>query len=98
MNWLQIVIRNGKVYLRVLFRSQDFLLGLPENLVGCAALQEWIVSEFVKLGIPVTIGNLTLISTIPHIYKKRDTDDFDKMRSHIYALKIQKNWKARTIE
>ena len=103
MNWLQVVIRNGKVHLRVLFRSQDILLGLPENLVGCSALLQWIVSELQKLGLKVVAGILVLISTIPHIYKKRDAEDFDKMKNHILELKSLdslhiKKWNPRVVE
>ena len=49
MNWIQVVIRNGIVYLRVVYRSQDALLGLPENLAGCAAFLEYLTEELKKM-------------------------------------------------
>jgi thymidylate synthase (methanogen type) len=97
MNWLQVVIRNGIVYLRVVYRSQDALLGLPENLVGCAAFLEYITNEIVKKGLCVVPGTLTLISTIPHIYKKRDSNDLDKMIAHIQSQKKNGLWKPRIV-
>lgn len=87
LNWVQVVIRNGLMHMRVLFRSQDMLLGLPGNLVGCSAMMSFLSKE---IGVPV--GSLTLISTIPHIYKKRDGDEFDLMRNHIFRRKIEKRW------
>lgn len=97
MNWLQVVIRNGIVHLRVVYRSQDMLLGLPENLVGCAALLEYITNGIVEKGLKVVPGTLTLISTIPHIYKRRDSDDLDKMRAHIHSQKVYGKWKPRVV-
>jgi thymidylate synthase len=98
MNWLQVVIRNGIVHLRVLFRSQDMLLGLPENLVGVTALLEDIESRLTVNGLECKAGTLTLISTIPHIYKKRDADDLDKMKAHIHKQKTFGNWHPRIVE
>ena len=98
MNWLQVVIRNGIVHLRVVYRSQDALLGLPENLVGCAALLEYITNEIVDKGLKVVPGTLTLISTIPHIYKKRDSNDLDKMIAHIQSQKKSGMWKSRIVK
>jgi len=98
MNWLQVVIRNGKAHLRVLFRSQDMLLGLPENLVGGSALFEYIVEELNKAGLKCTAGIFTLISTIPHIYKKRDSDDLDNMKVEINRKKVFGLWKVQMSE
>jgi thymidylate synthase len=89
MDMLQFVVRNGKLNGRLVFRSQDVLLGLPENLVGGTALLEYIANA---LGLPV--GQLTIVSLIPHIYKKRDGDDFDKMRAHIFKKKTLGQWKV----
>jgi thymidylate synthase len=97
MNWVQVVVRNGKVHLRNLFRSQDMLLGLPENLVGSGALLEYITAQLIRAGFPCIVGTLTLISTIPHIYKKRDSNDLDMMRRHIYNLKMQGKWHPRVV-
>lgn len=83
LNWVQVIIRNGRMHMRILFRSQDMLLGLPGNLVGCAAMMASLAGE---IGVPA--GSLTLISTTPHIYKKRDGDEFDMMRNHIFRRKM----------
>ncbi len=98
MIFIQIVIRNGKVYMRTLFRSQDILLGLCENLVGAAALIEYITNEINRLaGTSYTVGTLILISTIPHIYQIRDANHLDEMKVEINRKKTLGLWKVRVI-
>lgn len=93
MDFIQIVIRNGKVHIRVLFRSQDIGLGLPENLVGVKALLVYITNEINKLSkVTYEVGEITLISLIPHIYKKRDANYFDQMIDHINKKKANGLW------
>ena len=104
MNWIQIVIRNRKVNMRVLFRSQDILSGLGENLIGCAALLKH-VTEGINIEIDgqtplitenkYEIGSLTLISTIPHIYQIRDAHELDKMKKEIQRKKVFGLWKVQ---
>jgi thymidylate synthase (methanogen type) len=100
MNWVQFVIRDRVMHMRVIFRSQDMLLGLPENLVGCTALFEYVLNGVNRNIVDprCTMGNLTLVSFIPHIYKRRDQNYFDKMRSHIYAKKMNRQWNVRVTE
>jgi thymidylate synthase len=94
MDWLQAVIRNGKVNLRVVFRSQDILSGLGENLVGCAALLEYIAIGISMRAKPYEVGNLILISTIPHIYNIRDSHEFQPMKVEINRKKTLGLWKV----
>ena len=99
MDMLQFVIRNGKVHARIIFRSQDMLLGLPENLVGAAAFLKYVVDGINAIAdFVVEPGQLTLVSLIPHIYKKRDGDEFDTMRAHIHAQKTLGKWKVKITE
>lgn len=99
MDMLQFVIRNGKVNARIIFRSQDMLLGLPENLVGGAALLGYVVDGINAIAdFVVEPGQLTLVSLIPHIYKKRDGKEFDMMRAHIHAQKRLGKWKVKITE
>jgi thymidylate synthase len=96
MDMIQFVIRNGRLHMRVIFRSQDILLGLPENFVGCTAYLVYVAAEISKLvGHEVKVGELTLVSLIPHIYKKRDGDEFDQMRARIHELKTLGKWKVQ---
>jgi thymidylate synthase len=96
MDMVQLVIRKGRLHIRVVFRSQDMLLGLAENLVGVRALQCLIVEWINRLGIiTVEAGEVTLVSLIPHIYKKRDTSDFEKLRAYIHEKKTYGKWHPR---
>lgn len=106
MNWIQFVIRNKKVNMRVIFRSQDILSGLGENLVGCAALQKYVtdgVNKYIKESDLTTFdgvyepGSLILISTIPHIYHIRDAFELEKMKNEINRKKTFKLWEVETI-
>jgi thymidylate synthase len=90
---MQIVIRNGRVHMRVLFRSQDIGLGLPENLVGCTAFLEHVTNGINQISkVQYEVGELTLVSWIPHIYKKRDQNYFDQMRAEIHRKKTLGLW------
>jgi thymidylate synthase len=90
---MQIVIRNGRVHMRVLFRSQDIGLGLPENLVGCTAFLEHVTNGINQISkVQYEVGELTLVSWIPHIYKKRDQNYFDQMRTEIHRKKTLGLW------
>lgn len=100
MNWVQFIIRNGKVHMRVLFRSQDILSGLGENLVGCAAYQKKVVDGVNELmgDIIYECGSIILISTIPHIYQIRDSYEMGLMETEILRKKSAKPvslWKVK---
>jgi|WetSurMetagenome_2_1015567.scaffolds.fasta_scaffold11278_6 thymidylate synthase len=96
MNWVQFVIRKGKVNMRCIFRSQDILSGLGENLVGCAAMLEYVTKEInVRIfgsTIPYEVGSLILISTIPHIYHIRDAHELQMMKTEINRKKTFGLW------
>lgn len=94
MDFIQFVIRDNRVNIRVVFRSQDIGLGLPENLVGVKALLVYVTNEINKIStITYEVGEVTLISLIPHIYKKRDANYFDQMVEHISNKKASGQWK-----
>jgi len=97
MDLVQFVIREGRLHMRVVFRSQDMLSALGENLIGCTALFEHILNLIKShpdyhQDCPLEMGHLTLISLIPHIYKKRDSQEFGMMRQQIHTRKMQNNW------
>jgi thymidylate synthase len=99
MDMLQFVIRNGMVHARIIFRSQDMLLGLPENQVGAAALLGYVVDGINAIAdFVVEPGQITIVSLIPHIYKRRDGKEFDMMRAHIDAQKRFGKWKVEVTE
>jgi thymidylate synthase (methanogen type) len=94
MDMIQFVIRNFRVHMRIIFRSQDMLLGLPENFVGCVAFLEYVVDGINQISDEkVEAGELTIVSLIPHIYKRRDGKEFDQMRTHIFGQKFLGKWK-----
>lgn len=93
MDFIQVVIRNNRVHIRVVFRSQDIGLGLPENLVGVKALLVHITDEINKIShVQYQVGEVTLVSLIPHIYKKRDANYFDQMAAEISRKKSSGLW------
>ncbi len=97
MNWVQFVVRNGKIHMRVLFRSQDILSGLGENEVGCAAFQKKVVDGVNKLlgKIMYECGSIILISTIPHIYPIRDAHELNLMKIEINRKKTLGLWNVK---
>lgn len=93
MDFVQIVIRDGRVHIRVVFRSQDIGLGLPENLVGVKAYLVYITGEINRIaGTAYEEGEITLISLIPHIYKRRDQNYVDQMLAEIQRKKAAGLW------
>jgi len=101
MDFIQIVIRNKRVHIRVVFRSQDIGLGLPENFVGVKAYLVYIVDalnaetnrlyDYDNYDV-YSVGEITLVSLIPHIYKKRDANYFDQMLEEIRKKKAEGRW------
>lgn len=100
MDILQAIIRNHVLNLRVMFRSQDMLMGLPENLIGCESLQKYMCDKINAMAGSLIVGqgNLTLFSWTPHIYKKRDGDDFDRMRQEIHRKKTLGLWHPKILQ
>lgn len=64
---IHLDIRDGKLNERVVFRSEDMLLGLGPNMYGLVGLQRYIAN---CLNVPV--GSYTHIAFCPHLYPKRD--------------------------
>lgn len=73
---VQCTVRNNKLEMRVVFRSNDMLLAFGANAYALTMLQKKIAAE---LGLEV--GTYTHIALIPHVYNKRDAEDFEKMLS-----------------
>lgn len=97
MDMIQCVMRDRFLFMRIIFRSQDWLSAGGENLIGCSALQQYIVNGINRISDNCCVcGSMTIISLIPHIYSKRDGDEFDKMRKHIAGKKALRQWKVRT--
>jgi len=70
LNFLQCSVRNNKLDMHVLFRSNDFGSALNQNMYALTELQSKIAE---KLYIPV--GTYTHIAIMPHVYYIRDIDD-----------------------
>lgn len=73
LQWIQFLIRDNKLNMKVLFRSNDILMAMYANMYALVALQAHVASE---LNIPV--GTYTHIVTVPHIYHKRDANEVEK--------------------
>jgi len=63
-NWMQALVRNNELNLKVLFRSHDILKGWPANILAIAEMQRRMASQLPV----VNIGYLEVISSIPHMY------------------------------
>lgn len=67
---VQCVLRDKKLGMRVVFRSNDMLTAAGANMYALVALQKSIADQ---LG--VACGTYTHISLVPHIYYLRDMHD-----------------------
>ena len=78
---VQCTVRDGKLAMRVIFRSNDMLTAAGANMYALVQLQKSIAD---KLGVPC--GTYTHISLVPHIYYIRDAHDIEpfcgKGKSH----------------
>ncbi len=71
---VQCIIRDNKLQMKVVFRSNDMLTAAGANMFALAHLQEHIAKQ---LG--VTPGSYTHIALVPHIYYKRDINDIESV-------------------
>jgi thymidylate synthase len=69
---VQCVLRDSKLDMRVIFRSNDMLTAAGANMYALVQLQKSIADA---LG--VTCGSYTHISLVPHIYYIRDINDIE---------------------
>ena len=69
---IQCVLRDGKLDMRVIFRSNDMLTAAGANMYALVQLQKSIADQ---LGVPC--GTYTHISLVPHIYFIRDVHDIE---------------------
>ena len=67
---VQCILRNNRLHMKVIFRSNDMLTAAGANMYALVRLQKFIAD---KLG--VQCGTYTHISLVPHIYYLRDMDD-----------------------
>lgn len=76
LQWIQFLVRDGKLQMKVLFRSNDILMAMYANMYALVHLQQYVATA---LGLPV--GSYTHIVTVPHIYYKRDANEVQKWSS-----------------
>ena len=69
---VQCIVRDNKLHMRVIFRSNDMLTAAGANMYALVQLQKHIADQ---LGI--TCGTYTHISLVPHIYFIRDVHDIE---------------------
>jgi thymidylate synthase len=69
---IQCVLRDGKLHMRVIFRSNDMLTAAGANMYALVQLQKTIADALL-----VPCGTYTHISLVPHIYYIRDIDDIE---------------------
>jgi len=69
---VQCILREGKLHMRVIFRSNDMLTAAGANMYALVQLQKTIADALL-----VPCGTYTHISLVPHIYYIRDSDDIE---------------------
>jgi thymidylate synthase len=69
---VQCILRDSRLVMRVVFRSNDMLTAAGANMYALVQLQRFIAGE---LGLPC--GTYTHISLVPHIYYVRDINDIE---------------------
>ena len=69
---VQCVLRDGKLAIRVIFRSNDMLTAAGANMYALVQLQKSIADR-----LDVQCGTYTHISLVPHIYYLRDVHDIE---------------------
>lgn len=67
---IQCVVREGRLDMKVVFRSNDMLSAAGANMFALVRLQELVARE-----VGVVPGSYTHISLVPHVYFKRDAAD-----------------------
>ena len=72
---VQFKIRDGKLHMLVMFRSEDMLLGLGPNMYGLTTLQADIAEQ---VGVPV--GTYEHVCTCPHLYYWRDQQYLEQFK------------------
>jgi len=74
LQWMNFTIRNNKLNLTVLFRSNDMLLAAGANMYVLTGLQSYVAEKLNN----IEMGKYTHISCNPHIYINRDADELKK--------------------
>jgi len=67
---VQCELRDGRLAMQVVFRSNDMLSAAGANMFALVQLQKEIAEQ---LG--AEVGTYTHISLVPHLYHRRDADD-----------------------
>lgn len=70
---VQCLLRDGKLQMKVVFRSNDILSAAGSNMYALVRLQKMIAD---RLGVPC--GRYTHIALVPpHVYYRRDLNDIE---------------------
>lgn len=69
---IQCLLRDDRLHMRVVFRSNDMLTAAGANMYALVQLQKSIAGQ---LGVPC--GTYTHISLVPHVYYLRDMQDIE---------------------
>ena len=69
---VQCLLRNGKLEMKVVFRSNDILSAAGSNMYALVHLQKAIAEA-----VGVACGRYTHIALVPHIYYLRDINDIE---------------------
>ena len=70
---VQCLLRDGKLQMKVVFRSNDILSAAGANMYALVHLQKAIAD---RIGVPC--GRYTHIALVPHVYYRRDLNDIQR--------------------
>lgn len=73
LQYIQFIIRNNRMNMICLFRSEDMLQAFGPNAYGLVRLMEHVSTE---VGVPM--GTYMHIVTVPHLYPIRDKADLQR--------------------
>lgn len=96
LQYIQCKIRNNKLNMTVLFRSNDMLLAAGANMYALVQLQKYILNTLnEQTSKNYEMGSYTHISTIPHVYFIRDANNLipykDCLRKNLYLKEEMKS-------
>jgi len=83
---VQFIYRNGRLHMRVVFRSNDMLSAAALNMYALTHLQKIVADK-----LDFNVGSYTHIALVPHIYYIRDSKDMLLLVDGINKPKFPEN-------
>lgn len=87
LQYIQPFVRKNSLYMTVLMRSNDMLMGVGANMYAFTKLQMYMC-DYISRSInkKLNIGDYTHIVVQPHLYYKRDAAEFNKVLEYFHSI------------